>query len=430
LPTARDAHDPYEALRYPGYLLYLLVTQASHLANQVAYIAIGWTLYDRTASAWPLAFVGLAMYLPIFSFSLPAGLLADHPRRKAFLAYAVAGQFLAFLGLAWAVHVQAPLAVWYGLVFLSATASAVRTPLAVSFYPTLIPMEAVANSVTWNSSNFQVSAIAGPVLGGALLHWLGPAQAFAVAAAGPALYLLGLPFLKPLRQAASANAAETLRARILGGWHYLQKESVIRWALTLDLFAVLFGGADAIMPIFAKDILHVGPLGLGWLKAAGFAGALCMSLWVAHRPLRHAGRSMLLAVGAFGLCMVTFSLSHSYLLSFAALFTAGAMDAISVVVRQTMVQVRTPEHLRGRVQAVNFLFIGSSNELGEFESGMTAAWFGPVGSVLYGGLATLGVVAWVAMASPELRRLARLDKAEPSPATEQDGRSAFNKEAL
>jgi MFS family permease len=407
-----SSHDPYEALRYPGYRLYLLVTQASHLANQIAFIAIGWTLYDRTASAWPLAFVGLAMYLPIFGFSLPAGLLADHPRRKAFLAYSVAAQCLSFLGLAWAAHSGAPLWVWYSLVFLSATASAVRTPLAVSFYPTLIPMDAVANSVTWNSSNFQFSAIVGPVLGGALLNWLGSSEAFAIAAAGPALYLLGLPFLKPLRVAASANAKESLRDRILGGWRYLQKESVIRWALTLDLFAVLFGGADAIMPIFAKDILHVGPLGLGWLNAAGFAGALCMSVWVAHRPLRHAGRSMLLAVGGFGLCMVVFSLSHSYALSFLALFGAGALDAISVVVRQTMVQVRTPEHLRGRVQAVNFLFIGSSNELGGFESGMTAALMGPVLSVLAGGLLTLGVVAWVAKISPELRQLENLSQTE------------------
>ena len=412
MPSNSKSHDPYEALRYPAYRLYLLATQATHLANQIAGLAVGWTLYDRTASAWPLAFVGLATYLPIFCFSLPAGLLADHPRRKAFLGYSVLGQLLAFLGLAWAAYVQAPPPVWYGLVFLSSTASAVRTPLAVSFYPTLIPTGAIANSVTWNSSNFQFSAIVGPIIGGALLHWIGPAKAFAVAALGTAIYLIALPFLKPLRVAASAKASESLRDRIMGGWDYLKKEDIIRWALTLDLFAVLFGGADYIMPIFAKDILHVGPVGLGWLVAAGFGGALCMSLWVAHRPLLTAGRSLLLAVGGFGLCMIIFSLSHSFVLSFLALFTAGALDAISVVVRQTMVQVRTPEHLRGRVQAVNFLFIGSSNELGGFESGMTAAWMGPVGSVLFGGLATVAVVAFVARISPELRQLQKLSRPE------------------
>jgi MFS family permease len=403
-------HDPYEALRHPGYRLYLLATQGMNLAGQIATIAVGWTLYDRTASAWPLALVGLATYLPIFSFSLPAGLLADHVDRKKFLSMTVSTQLVAFLGLAWAAHVQAPLAVWYGLVFLWASARAIQTPLAVSFYPSLMPKETVANSVSWNSSNFQISAVAGPVLGGLFLAAFGPAKAFATAAMGPAIYLVILPFLRPMREVVAANSKEPLKDRLLGGWKFLRSENVIRWALTLDLFAVLFGGADAILPIYAKDLLHVGPLGLGWLKAAIFAGAFTMSVFIAHRPLKKAGLSMLLAVAGFGACMITFSLSRVYWLSFLALYAAGLMDAISVVVRQTMVQVRTPEHLRGRVQAVNFLFIGSSNELGEFESGTTAALVGPVWSVLAGGMITVAVVALVACIAPELRQLGEINK--------------------
>jgi MFS family permease len=410
LKKERRAHDPYEALRNPGYRLYLAVAQAMHLGNQVAGIAVGWTLYDRTGSAWPLAYVGLFTYLPILFFSLPAGLLADHPQRKQYLFYTLAGQVLALLGLAWAAHAHAPLWAWYALIFAGATARAIHIPLAVSFYPTLMPKPAVANAVSWNSSNFQAAAVAGPILGGAVLHVLGPMLAFVVAALGPGLYLLALPWLKPLRQTAIAAKGERGLARLLGGWRYLRSKPVILWALLLDLFSVLFGGIEAILPMFAKDILGVGPVGLGWLKASPFAGALLMSVFLAHRPLRRAGWSMLLSVAAFGLCMVTVALSKSYALSFAALFTAGAMDAISVVVRQVLVQVHTPEHLRGRVQAINFFFIGSSNELGEFESGVTAAWWGPVGAALVGGLLTVGIVAGVAWGVPELRRLGRLER--------------------
>jgi MFS family permease len=381
-----------------------------HIANQVAKIAIGWTLYDRSGSAWTLAWAALANYLPIFLFSLPAGLLADHPRRQDFLRLTLAGQLLALLGLAWAVHVGVPFPVWYGLIFLGGIARAVHTPLAVTFYPTLLPATAVANSVNWNSINFQVSAVAGPILGGYLVHLLGPSQAFAVAAIGPALYLTVVSFLAPVRSLASHSVKESLRQRILGGWHYLQTDPIIRWALTLDLVAVLFSGAEGILPIFAKDRLQVGAVGLGWLAAATFIGALCMTLWVAHQPLKKAGWAMLAAVAGFGASMVVFSLSTVFWLSFAALFASGVLDAVSVVVRQTLVQTHTPEHLRGRVQAMNFLFIGSSNELGEFESSITAGWWGPVASVLVGAVATIGFVAYVVKSAPELRNLGTLHK--------------------
>ena len=403
-------HDPYQALRYPQFRLYLLANQAMFWGYQIASLFLGALLYGRTGSAWPLAFVGLATYLPIFLFTLPAGVLADHANRQTYLRYTITVQFLCLASLAYAVHVQAPLPVVYALVFLWASARAVQTPLAVAFYPTLIPKEAIANSVSWNSSNFMISAVMGPVVGGALAETLGPEKAITFAALGPLIYFWVLLFVKPIRQTEIPKERSSLFRRILDGWRYLQTEKAIRWALTLDLFAVLFGGCDALLPIFQKDILHVGYFALGWLRAAIFLGSLAMSLWLAHRPLKRAGPSMFLAVGGFGLCMIVFALSRSFILSFLALFVAGVLDGISVNVRQTLVQVRTPEHLRGRVQAVNFLFIGSSNELGEFESASLAALVGPVASVLIGGIITVGVVLGVAQIAPELRRLGRLDR--------------------
>lgn len=404
------AHDPYQALRYPQFRLYLLANQAMFWGYQIGTVFLGALLYGRTGSAWPLAFVGLATYLPIFLFTLPAGVLADHPDRQVFLRYTITVQFLCLASLAYAVHVQAPLGVVYGLVFLWASARAVQTPLAVAFYPTLIPKDVIANSVSWNSSNFMISAVLGPVVGGALAETLGPEKAIAFAALGPLIYLAVVLTIKPIRTLEIPTEKVSIFQRVLGGWRFLQTEKAIFWALTLDFLAVLFGGCEALLPIFQKDILHVGYFGLGCLKAAIFLGALMTSLFLAHRPMRRAGSAMFVAVGGFGVCMIVFALSHSFVLSFSALVLAGVLDGISVNVRQTLVQVRTPEHLRGRVQAVNFLFIGSSNELGEFESASLAAVVGPVASVLVGGIITVAVVLGVSQFAPELRLLGRLDK--------------------
>ena len=423
MSRADAVHDPYQALRYPQYRLYLLANQAMFWAYQIASLFLGALLYERTASAWPLALVGLANYLPIFLFTLPAGVLADDPRRQLYLRFTISAQFLALAGLAYAVHVHAPLWAVYALVFAWSSARSVQTPLAVAFYPTLIPQDAIANSVSWNSSNFMISAVLGPVVGGALAETLGAEKAIAFATLGPLFYFCVLLMIKPIRQMETRPNQDGIIQRVLGGWEYLKTEKAIRWALTLDLIAALFGGCDALLPIFQKDILHVGLFALGWLRAAIFLGSLLMSLWLAHKPLQNAGRSMFLAVGGFGLCMIVFALSHSFALSFLALFIAGVLDGVSVNVRQTLVQVRTPEHLRGRVQAVNFMFIGSSNELGEVESASLAGLVGPVFSVLFGGIITVGVVAWIYRIAPELRLLGRLDRRHdelPAPVTAKD----------
>ncbi len=405
---AHLAPDPYAPLRVPSFLQFLAGSQLSHWSQQIMLVALGWTLYDRTASAWPLAWVGLARYLPVLFFSLPGGHLADHYDRRGLLRWTLLAQLACALCLAWAAWVHAPYWIWYAIVFLNSSARALHTPVAVSFYPSLLPKQFLGNAVAWTSANYQVGVVIGFVLGGALVQGFGPVVALATCAAGPALYLFALAGLRPLRVVKPSSGAEPLRKRLLGGWHFLQKEGVIRWALTMDLFAVLFGGAEAIMPIFAKDILGVQAFGQGLLLAAGFAGALVMSFWIAHHPLKRAGRSMLLAVAGFGLCMIVFSLSRVFWLSLVALFVSGALDQISVVVRQTLVQMRTPERLRGRVQAINFLFIGSSNELGEVESGVTAGLFGPVASVFAGGVITVLVVLGVAGMAPELRKLETL----------------------
>jgi MFS family permease len=302
-----------------------------------------------------------------------------------------------------------PLWPWYACLFAAATARAFLTPSGVAFYPTLMPESMVANAVPWNSANFQIGAVAGPILGGLLFAWKGSQAAFAAAALGFVIYFACLALIKPLRPFKAKPRRHSMGQLLTQGLGFIYSEKLILAPISLDLFAVLFGGVEALLPIFAKDILGVGAVGLGFLRAAPFLGAFVMGLFIAHQPMTKAGRNMLLAVAGFGLCMITFGLSRNIWLSLAALAVSGALDAISVVVRQTIVQLRTPQAMLGRVQAVNFLFIGSSNELGEFESGMTAAAFGPVGSVIGGGLLTLLVVLAASRIWPELKNLGKLE---------------------
>jgi MFS family permease len=405
-----ENHDPYGALRHGAFRRFLVGAQALHLGGQAVDLALGYHLYQLTGSAWSLAFMGLAKYLPIFLLSLPAGLLVDNVERRLIMRATLSAQVLAALGLAYLAIHGGPLPLWYGLILLWSSARAVHTPASVSFYPTLIPESAIGNAVPWNSSNFQMGAMVGPALAGFLIAWRGPEAAFIFGAAGPAFFLLMLVGLRPVRTYQASASQESIASRVAGGWRFVAAHKPILAALTLDLFAVLFGGVEAILPMFARDILHVGPVGLGFLKAAPFAGAFIISFYLAHHPMRHAGRSMIQAVAGFGLCMIVFGVSRVYAISLMALFLSGALDNISVVVRQTLVQLSTPEGLRGRVQAVNFLFIGSSNELGEFESGVAAASMGAVSSVLAGGVVVMLVVAAVAWKWPQLKELGQLSQ--------------------
>ncbi len=402
-----DGGGAYAPLRRPAFRRYLLGSLSSNLSDRGLKVAAGYYLYAATRSAWALALVGLTSYLPILLLSLPGGWAADRFPRKRVLAAALSLQALGALGLLLLVGLGGPAWGWYPLLLVCGGGGALLDPARVSLYPQLVAPGEVPRAVSWNSSNFQISTVAGLLLGGVFYRFLGVAGSLAFAAAGPLVFLALLPGLRILRESPAAAAArERFRDRLLGGFRFVWAAKPILGALSVDFVAVLFGGVDGIMPMFAQDILRCGPLGQGALMAAPFAGALAMSFTLAHRPrLRRPGRAMLLAVAGFGLCTLAFGLSRSLPLSLLALVGAGVLDQVSVYVRQTMVQLRTPPELLGRVQAVNFLFIGSSNQLGEFESGVTAALLGPVGSVLLGGCAAVGVVAAAAAVFPDLRAL-------------------------
>jgi MFS family permease len=406
---AMQKHDPYSALRHGAYRRFLGGALAQNLGGQFVTVAVGWQLYEQTHSYLALMFIGLANYIPILLFSLPAGLAADRFERRRILQLTTLGVALSFGGLLALSVWGGPEWAWYALLFSAATARAFHTPAAVSFYPTLLPQEQMLNAVSWNSSNYQVGAIVGPAIGGLLFRLGGAPLALAGGAMGPLAFCLLLSSMRPLREPDPGLRGVGLWERLSGGMRFVYGQKEIFAAITLDLFAVLFGGVEGIMPAFAKDILNCGPLGLGFLMAAPFAGAFVMGFILAHRPMvERAGPTMLKCVAGFGICMLVFGLSGSLALSLAALFVSGALDLVSVVVRQTLVQLRTPEGLRGRVQAVNFFFIGSSNEMGYAESGVMASIFGAVPSVLIGGALTLAVVALVSWKMPQLRNLGSL----------------------
>ena len=397
--------DPYAALRRPSYRRFLLGALGVNLSNQALQVTAAWHLYGQTHSAWSLFLIALMNYVPILLLSLPAGWAVDHYERRKVLALAQAAQLAAALGLCLLVALGGPDWGWYPLLLLASAGRALQTPASVSLYPLLVEPEEMPRAVAFNSGNFQVGAIFGPILGGLCYRWLGVAPALAFAALGPLVNLLVLPTLQLLRQA-PAPAIEPLKQKILGGFRFVWSQQAIFGALSVDFVAVLFGGVDGILPMFARDLLHCGSVGFGFLKAAIFIGAFIMSWGLLHRPvLPKPGQAMLSAVAGFGLCMLVFAMSRNFFVSMAALVGAGMLDQVSVYVRQTLVQLRTPEALRGRVQAVNFLFIGSSNELGEAESAATAVWLGPVGSVVLGGVAVLVTVATWSLLFKELRQL-------------------------
>ncbi|HTB22958.1 MAG TPA: MFS transporter [bacterium] len=403
-------NDPYGPLRRAPFRRYVSGSLVTEIAAQILRVAAGYHLYQITKSAWPLALVGLMSYLPTFLLSLPAGWASDHFPRRRVMACALVLQVLAAAGLALLTGWGGPEWPWYPLLFLSGCGRATLTPSGVSLYPQLLEPQEVPRGVSWNSATNQAGTLTGLLTGGLLVDCIGVPHALLFAVAGPLLYLALLPGLKTLREV-PAPAQEPLREKLLGGFKFVWAQKPILGAMSVDLVAVLFGGASGIAPMFALDILHCGAFGQGALMAAPFAGSLMMGFRLAHRPvLPRPGRAMLWAVGGFGVCMLVFGLSRRLDLSLAALVVSGMLDQISVYVRQTMVQMRTPEALRGRVQAVNFLFIGSSNELGECESGITAGLLGPVGSVLLGGAAVLVVVLGAGRVFPELLHLSSLER--------------------
>lgn len=399
-----DSHDAYAALRYRDYLCLLSGGVLSAIGMGVQTVAIGWEVWNRTRDAWMLGLTGLAQFIPILLLALPAGQAADRYNRKHIYQGA---QFLgAIASLSLMGYSIVGASVWLELLCLVfvGMARAFTAPSRTSLLPLVVPQPIVPNAVTWNTTGWQFANIAGPAVGGVLVAVYPPWVAYGVTACC-SLTCVGL--LTPIRPSAQGVAMATGRSftGLLEGLRFVWRTRIMLAAITLDLFAVLFGGAVALLPIIA-DLLEVGAAGLGWLRSAPALGALVMAIALAHLPpLRRPGVALLLAVAGFGLATIAFGLSRSFTLSFILLMISGALDNISVVVRHTLMQVLTPDAMRGRVAAVNTVFISSSNELGEFESGLTAAWWGPVRAVVVGGIGTLVVVLLAARCWPELLRL-------------------------
>jgi MFS family permease len=387
---------------------YLVQRLANGMAMQMQAVAVGWYVYALTDSALALGLIGLAQFLPTASLALVSGYAIDRYPRRLILLCAIALEIACYVALAAKAYfgiggVQSVFAV----VAVLGVARSFDHPAQSSLLPGLVSRATYPRTVALSSMTIQASVVLGPAAGG-LLYLLGTAVPFAVAAALSAIAFLAV-FLIPKRDAPAG--APLSWTRLVSGVDFIWKHQAVLGSISLDLFGVLFGGATALLPIFARDILAIGPVGLGLLRSAPALGALMTGLILARRPIaRSVGPRILVAVGLFGAATLFFGLSHSVLLSFVALIAVGASDMVSVVTRTTLVQSATPDSIRGRVSAVNTLFIGTSNQLGEFESGVTAAWLGPVGSVVLGGIATIGIAVGWAWLFPALRRLDRFPK--------------------
>ena len=371
--------------------------------TQMLMVAVGWQMYDLTGSAWDLGLVGLYQFLPALLLTLVAGHVADQFHRARIVASCLLLQMAVGLVLLLSTHeAWVSRGLLLGLSVVLGMGRAFQMPAQQALTPMLVPPAMLPRAMAFSSAGTQAAIIGGPALGG-LIFVAGASAVYAVCVA---LFALGslLVFLVRYQRVAAARAPVTLDT-VLAGVRFIWAQKPVLGAVSLDLFAVLLGGAVALLPIFAKDILHVGPWGLGLLRSAPAVGALSMSVALTRWPIeRRVGRTLLAAVGVFGLCMVVFGLSTSLWLSMAVLAISGAADMVSVVIRQTLVQLETPDAMRGRVSAVNSIFIGASNQLGEFESGVTAALLGPVGSVVLGGVGTLAVaLLWIRL-FPSLAR--------------------------
>ncbi|HEY0150712.1 MAG TPA: MFS transporter [Longimicrobium sp.] len=407
-----ERHDPYVSLRNPNFLWYVASLVALTLGTQIQATVVAWQVYEITRDPLSLGLVGLAEAIPFIGAALYAGHVADlHDRKRlclaallvqtacggALLALAMRPQILA--GGTWPI---------FAVVFASGIARSFLQPARTALGAEIVPRETYANAVAWRSSLWQFGAVMGPALGGVLYGFASARAAYAAEAALCALALLLFARIAYTRRPAAAREG-TIGQNLTIGIRFLMKQPQLLGAQVLDLFSVLFGGAPALLPIFAAEILRVGPQGLGVLRAAPAAGAVAMSLVLAHRKLRRAGPTLLLCVAGFGVCWILFALSRSFWLSLGLLALSGMLDNVSVVIRSTLLTLRTPEHLLGRVSAVNQIFIGSSNEIGSFESGVAARLLGAVNSVLLGGLVTLGVVGVTAYKVPALRELDELE---------------------
>lgn len=410
-PSLKQKRDPYQALRHRNFQYQWCGSLIGTLGNQMQGAAVGWDIYTRTNSAFALGVVGLVQALPVLMMALPSGQIADRLNRRRIVLTMASLLALAWLGLYSVSSTDGPISIFYFFLFCDGLANSLLRPARTALLPQLVPLKDLPNAITWNSARWQFSALVGPALGGFAIAFFGhPAPVYLVAVLLTVVDLVCVLIMRP-RPQERANERVSWQS-ISSGARFVFSNKLLLAPLSLDMLAVLLGGAVALMPIFAKDILNVGATGFGFLLAAPAVGALLGSLAIAHAPpLKRAGKVLLWAVAGYGLAMVIFGFSKSFALSMVALFVAGGLDSISVMVRHTLVQIITPDYLRGRVSAINGMFIGVSNELGSFESGTVAKFIGPVATVVLGGIGTILVVTGIAFKWPELRNLNTLEEA-------------------
>ena len=406
-------HDPYVAFRHHAFRWYILSLWTMTAGSQLQAVIVGWQVYSITHDPLSLGLLGLAEALPFITVALPGGYVADRWNRRTVSVVALAVLALcsvSLLALSAVPGAFARLGVLpiYATIFASGIARGILHPARQAMSSELVPRAHLENAIAWRSSAFQTAAVIGPATGGLLYGFVGPVTSYAV---GAALMLLALCFMLSMQY----HPADRFMNRtamvdnLLSGLGFVWSQPLILGAMSLDLFSVFLGGAEALLPVFASEILHVGPQGLGILRAAPAFGAVLMGVLLAHRPpIERAGRALLVAVAVFALAIIGFGLSASFGLSLVLLAVSGMADSVSVVIRSTLVQMLTPANMMGRVSAVNSVFIGSSNELGAFESGVAARLLGTVPAVVAGGVAALAVVGLTWRLVPALRRLGRI----------------------
>ena len=410
-----NASSPETIYRARDFYFSISARFLSTMAMQIQSVAIGWQIYGMVHTPLALGLVGLCQFAPMFLLTLPAGELSDRFDQRRVLSAANAFQSIAsvlFLSLSLAASTRA----WpfYAVLVFFGCARGFAAPSGQSLLAFLVPPERLPRSIALSSSAFTTAVIAGPALGGFTFFAFGPVPTYAICVAAFAGSTALVATLGG-RRARSATLEASRVERVAEGVRFVRERPVVLGAISLDLFAVLLGGATALLPVFARDILHVGAFGLGLLRSAPAAGAALTSLTLAHWPIeRGTGAKMFAAVAIFGAATIVFGLSENFVLSLAALFVLGASDMISVYIRSSLINLATPDPMRGRVGAVNMLFVGASNELGEFESGVTAAWFGTIPAVVVGGVGTLAVVAAWMWLFPPLRTVDRLSDVAPA----------------
>ncbi len=403
--------DPYIALRFWEFRNFTIARLCITIASQMQAVIVGWQIYEITKDPLSLGLIGLAEAIPSISVLFFSGHITDTSDRKKIVMASVflmtICSMLLLVIASGSLDFTDQMTVYgiYAVIFLSGIGRGFSAPSFFAFVSQLVPKENLPNAITWNTTTWQTGAVSGPAIGGLLYGIIGPTNTYVAILI---FWIISIALLIPIKKKPKPEQLESqsLIEQLTAGLKFVFEKKIILGAITLDLFAVLFGGAVALLPIFAGEILFVGPEGLGALRAAPSIGAVIMAVYMTRKPLtKHAGRNLIIGVFGFGICIIVFGLSRNFFLSFAALLLSGAFDSVSVVIRATIIQLMTPDNMKGRVSAVNSIFIGSSNEIGAFESGVAAKFLGTVPSVIFGGIMTLLIVTFVTFISPRMRKL-------------------------